>query len=761
MKNDELLRVIEQAARDKVTKLDLGNKQLTALPPEIEELVDLQELYLHGNHLIATPPETTKLTNLRILVLCRNQLTTLQPTIGQLTNLEVLNLGNNRLTRLPSEIGQLTNLTTLDLSTNQLTAMAPEIGQLTHLRWLTFCRNQLAALPPEIGHLRNLTWLDLSSNELTTLPSQIDQLSNLKELNLSDNPLPIPPEILTRKNRPAAIINYYSRHLAGQKKPLNEAKVLLVGQGGVGKTSLAKRILGKHFNPHEKKTDGIDIQRWQVTVNGQNIQLNMWDFGGQEIMHATHQFFLTKRSIYLLVLDARLNEEENRVEYWLKMIQSFGGDSPVIVVGNKIDQQPLDLDRRGLQIEYPQIRAFVETSCATRQGINSLKDVITREVGALKHIHDQILLTWFAIRTRLEQMKRDYIPYDEYVQVCREEGVSDEVSQRTLIGFLHDLGVVLNFQDDPRLEDTNILNPEWVTNGVYKILNCSALQSNGVLERQQLSQILPAREYPRDKHLFIMDMLRKFELCFDFEGQKDERFLIPDLLAKEEPATGDWGGALAFQYHYNILPGSVVSRFILRTHPYIHQNTYWRNGVVLAREGNEALVKADREDRKIYIRVRGPEKTRRALLGIIRSQFEAIHKTIPGLEIVEKVPVPGHTEVEPVNYSYLRDLEDMGESTFIPPGLRQRIGVRQLLDGVDESKQDQPVVLHEMLVKCFNDDELRTLCFRLKVDYESLPGEGKSGKARELVKLFERQDQLPELLKVGKKLRPDVIWAER
>lgn len=57
-------------------------------------------------------------------------------------------------------------------------------------------------------------------------------------------------------------------------------------------------------------------------------------------MHATHQFFLTKRSLYLLVLDARSSEEQNRLEYWLKIIGSFGGESPVIVVGNKLDLPP-------------------------------------------------------------------------------------------------------------------------------------------------------------------------------------------------------------------------------------------------------------------------------------------------------------------------------------------------------------------------------------------------------------------------------------
>jgi GTPase SAR1 family protein len=76
--------------------------------------------------------------------------------------------------------------------------------------------------------------------------------------------------------------------------------VLLLGQGAVGKTSLVKRLTTNTFDPNEAKTEGIDIHRWQVNVDKEEIYLNIWDFGGQEIMHATHQFFLTKRSLYLL-----------------------------------------------------------------------------------------------------------------------------------------------------------------------------------------------------------------------------------------------------------------------------------------------------------------------------------------------------------------------------------------------------------------------------------------------------------------------------
>jgi len=122
----------------------------------------------------------------------------------------------------------------------------------------------------------------------------------------------------------------------------------------------------------------------------------------------------------------------------------------------------------GLQNKYKNIKAFIETSCQTGRGVNELKEIIAEEIGTLDHINNQFLNTWFNVKEQLEKMRRDYIVYPEYVQLCHNEKVVDEMSQRTLIGFLHDLGIVLNFRDDPRLEDTNILNPKWVTNGVYK-----------------------------------------------------------------------------------------------------------------------------------------------------------------------------------------------------------------------------------------------------------------------------------------------------
>ena len=240
----------------------------------------------------------------------------------------------------------------------------------------------------------------------------------------------------------------------------------------------------------------------------------------------------------------------------------------------------------------------------------------------------------------LEDMGREtnFITHDDYEKMCREKNIFDKNGQHTLIGFLHDLGIILNFQDDPRLEMFWLSNPQWVTNGVYKILNSHDLFHNkGQLSLFMLNNILDLPEYPSNKRLFIVDMMKKFELCYDIEP--DKFFLIPDLLPKDEPFTGDWQSGLAFQYHYNVLPSSIMSRFIVHMNAFIHQ-TVWRSGVVLKREDNTALIKSDVEDRKIYIWINGEKSTRRAFLFTIRSELESIHKTMTKIEIREKVLYP-------------------------------------------------------------------------------------------------------------------------
>jgi internalin A len=120
-------------------------------------------------------------------------------------------------------------------------------------------------------------------------------MGTLQRIYLDENRLPpIPPEISSRIE-PKIIINYFLQlQTTSERKTLNEAKLIIVGQGGVGKTSLVKRLISDTYSPTEAKTEGIRIRKWTPSDDTNTVTLNIWDFGGQEIMHATHQFFLTK-----------------------------------------------------------------------------------------------------------------------------------------------------------------------------------------------------------------------------------------------------------------------------------------------------------------------------------------------------------------------------------------------------------------------------------------------------------------------------------
>jgi len=480
-----------------------------------------------------------------------------------------------------------------------------------------------------------------------------------------------------------------------QKMAISEAKILIVGQGSVGKTSIVKRLVSELFDAYENKTEGININQWIINKDNEQIRLNIWDFGGQEIMHATHQFFLTKGTLYLLVIDSRLDEFGNRLEYWLKIIQSYGENSPIIVVGNKIDQQRLDIDKRGLRNKYPSICSFVETSCLSNEGITVLKNTIFDEIKKLGYINKVLPLSWLKVKEQIENISSNYISYQEFVKICEKENITEPKKQKKLLDYLNNLGTIISFQGDPRLGITNILNPEWITTAVYKILNSNQLFVNkGVLDISTLESILNNAQYPIEKRFFLIDIMRKFELCFDFEGYRDKKFLIPDLLPKEEPYTGEWNDSLSFEYHYDVLPSSIISRFIVRMNLYIHQNTYWRNGVVLAYEGNKSLVRSDSEENIITIQIIGEKKKRRSFLAIIRSHFTIIHNTIPKISVKEIIPLSNHPEVK-IAYSNLLKLEMKGINEYYLPECDTKINIKYILEGIeDDSKQNRGLIQH-------------------------------------------------------------------
>ena len=578
----------------------------------------------------------------------------------------------------------------LDLTNNQLTSLPKEIGKMRSLRELRLSKNQLVALPPEIGYLESLKHLDLEDNHLYSLPDEIRELCELGNLNalfLHGNPrLGLPPEILGPRWKevyvdqtgapadPQVLVDmYYALRTAvekGGQRQLNEVKVLVVGQGSVGKTSLIRRMIDGSFDEKEDKTPGIKRYHKDVICAGLGqVRMNIWDFGGQEIMHATHQFFLTKRSVYLLVLDSRLGEWENRLHYWLRLIASYGGGSPIIVVCNKCDQQKMELAWNELRSHYPQIAAYArEVSCRTEAGLDQLQDILGDTVASyLPEVEQLLPQEWVDLKQNLEDDGRDCITLREYHSIAQGFGLKREGDRKALLKLLHELGSVLHFSehaifDEERRENAiplaverlNVLNPGWVTDAVYKLLNdAEILRSGGVLDlaglRRSLGELPNSKGRYDEKEDFIISMMRRFQICFPFEGER-LRWLLPDLLPKDEVHTGDWPQeVLAFRMSYEVLPTSVLSRLMVRRYTEIAPGNLWRSGVLFLLNGCEALVRATPEavPPRLDIAIRGgsPQRRRNAL-DSIREELWRINRSFRGnLGLTEYLRVPEEPSV--------------------------------------------------------------------------------------------------------------------
>ncbi len=665
MTNEELLKVIEEAKASGSTRLNLSENELTTLPPEIGQLTSLTELNLGGNRLTNLPPEIGQLTKLTKLYLVGNQLTSLPPEICQLTKLTELYLGDNHITDLPPEIGQLTKLTKLYLVGNQLTSLPPEICQLTKLTKLYLGGNPLTSPP-----------LEIAKKGIEAIRRYFDALQHGTQITCGDQS----PCINIHTNVTVKVAD----------QPLNEVKVLLVGDGAAGKTSLVKRLLGEVFDKDEDTTHGISIRGWDVEAGGTPIKVNIWDFGGQEIMHATHQFFLSKRSLYVLVLDGRKDE---RPEYWLQHIESFGEDSPVLVVLNKQDSNPsFDLNRPFLLEKYKGIRRFFRTCCADGRGIAQFKEALIDELGKVPMIGIRWPQSWFKVKQRIEQMQCPYISREDYGDLCAEAGLAGEDNRETLVDFLHDLGVAVHFKDYI-INTIHVLNPIWVTNAVYKLINAQqTADRKGRLCLDCLGNILTQGRseqysYPAHTHAYVVELMRKFQLCWRIG---ENAVLIPQLLPVPEPDfTFDYSSALGFVLHYHsFLPPSVMPRFLVKRHEQIKEGLCWRTGAVLYDKDShsEAVVKADMEARRIYLWVNGPR--RKEYLSFLWFSLREINSSFEKLAVSERIPMPDDPTCS-ADYQTLIRYAEQGSDIYIAEGSGKMYSVRQLIGLVEPAGEEE------------------------------------------------------------------------
>jgi internalin A len=490
--------------------------------------------------------------------------------------------------------------------------------------------------------------------------------------------------IVPRSNEAQGILSYYFARKSGTR-PLNEMKLVVVGRGAAGKTSLLKNLISGDFDPQEKETPGIEITLWNIPIETDEIiKLNTWDFGGQEILHATHQFFFSERCLYLLVLAGRDGQQQADAEYWLQLIGSFGGDSKVIVALNKSDEHQFDLNRQTLFDKYPgRIAQFCETDCLTGRGVEQLRQIIQDQVVRSEHRRTPFPEVWFEIKESLAKVQSDFYSWDAFVQLCDATGETDPRQQEILAEYLHALGIALNYSRDNRLADTHVLNPRWVTEGVYSLIRNGQKHGTASIDCNMIGDILNKNRYPRSKHDFLLRLMELYQLCFKLPHH-DSIYLIPELLSRNQPNISDFvdGCDLSFFYSYSVLPEGLLPRFIVQTHQLSEGYDRWRSGVELRWENCGAIVVADAVEKFVKIFIKGPPSRCREFLAIIRQNFELQHQALKGISILEKIPLRGRPDVL-LSYRDLLKREDRKENTFYPENMDEQVSVRELLDGIE------------------------------------------------------------------------------
>ncbi len=501
---------------------------------------------------------------------------------------------------------------------------------------------------------------------------------------------------------------------------------MLVGEGNVGKTTLLKALKGKAGEApqeHEPTTHGVEIDIHGLRLphpaqDGVEIQLNAWDFGGQDVYRVTHQFFFSRRSLYLLVWEPRRGVQQGQVEDWLNMIRlRVGDDARVIIVSThcktgeriaRIDQPVFKQQYGDMIVGFHEVDSLVpDEATGEMVGIAELKKVIAEHASKLEQMGMGFNRDWKAARDELLARPEPRISFSTFSGVCAARGLSG-IDTETLAHLMHDLGYIVHYSDDEKLRDDVILKPEWLTKAIGFVLEDRATaEREGILPDEHLYEVWhdhPFKDEPRydpDLYPFFLRLMEKYDVSYRLPEDRHASLVAqhvpqvrPDLpwLPEENPPENLRRIAMICAMEED--PPGLVPWMIVRTHDYsVEQgkhHLHWQKGMFLnhGTHGQAMLEKRGREFH-VYAQADWPEYfmnvLQHTLQKLITDNWPGMEGRygfmVPCPEIVNGQPCKGRFKIQAL-HQFLME----GDSTVRCQECSCKLSIAELLFGFEDTK---------------------------------------------------------------------------
>ncbi|MEP7318057.1 MAG: leucine-rich repeat protein [Panacibacter sp.] len=649
----------------------------------LQTLDSLNKLSLHSNRIIKIDG-LQSLKNLNELILASNQISKIEE-LESLTNLETLSLFSNQISKIEG-VEHLTSLKALFLSANQISKI-DGLQSLKNLKTLYLSDNQISKVEG-LETLNNLNELYLESNKITKIESIKIFPQSLSVLYIFNNPIEninvtIFGEGTTRHNSINDLKNFFAEDI---EVNVPEVKLILTGNSDVGKTKFRTYLTTGMYDIARNSTHGLDVQEFHLNDEikktyafSNNTQVFIWDFGGQEYFHNTHQLFFNQSAVYIFLWEKDTNKNQpvlteiskdinggnivNRVleqfdaDYWLSNIRHFAPEASVIVVQNKVD----NYERNNSPLEWLPFSTLRQYKCGNQYHISISESVVKNlsywyDFEKLKHTIFNELKNFVSknkegniynqVRKEIEKRKKDnywkaedFILFIEDLKTKSASAKAADINNKLLIEHFCRQGKVL-FPLSQELETGKLIftNPQWLSEKIYQVLNDAVLQRNGFFEEKDLDKLV---EDKKIESRVILEQIVALMLQFNivFYNANKKQYVAPQYLPEVPTVHYSQVKKLLASPQLIIkvngfLPKSVINNIIAKYAVNDDAANFYKYGVKTEADKNILLIESDYVNRKIYVYTDSKE------LVFIRDVFANIIKELGITQNISEQPLP-------------------------------------------------------------------------------------------------------------------------